>query len=58
MDPSKWIDVTPEKFNYHLDHFVIPTHYEKDVSSILIPHGVIMVKACVPFAVINLISGW
>ncbi|CAO3671707.1 unnamed protein product [Umbelopsis ramanniana] len=42
MDPSKWIDVTPEKFNYHLDHFVIPTHYEKDVSSILIPHGVIM----------------
>jgi hypothetical protein len=44
MDPSKWIDVTPEKFNYHLDHFVIPTHYEKDVSSILIPHGVIMVK--------------
>lgn len=44
MDPSKWIDVTPEKFNYHLDHFVIPSHYEKDVSSILIPHGVIMVK--------------
>lgn len=43
MDPSKWIDVTPEKFNYHLDHFVIPSHYEKDVSSILIPHGVIMV---------------
>jgi len=42
MDPSKWIDVTPEKFNYQLDHFVIPNHYEKDVSSILIPHGVIM----------------
>ncbi|KAI7872938.1 phosphoribosyltransferase-like protein [Spinellus fusiger] len=42
MEPSKWIDVTIEKNHYSLDHFVIPTHYEKDVSSILIPHGVIM----------------
>ncbi|KAI8079022.1 phosphoribosyltransferase-like protein, partial [Gilbertella persicaria] len=42
MDASQWIDVTTEKNHYSLDHFVIPTHYEKDVSSILIPHGVIM----------------
>jgi hypoxanthine phosphoribosyltransferase len=42
MDSSKWIDVTTEKNHYSLDHFVIPTHYEHDVSSILIPHGVIM----------------
>ncbi|KAI8967699.1 phosphoribosyltransferase-like protein [Mycotypha africana] len=42
MDASKWIDVTTDKNHYSLDHFLIPTHYEKDVSSILIPHGVIM----------------
>lgn len=42
MDSSQWIDVTTEKNHYSLDHFVIPTHYEQDVSSILIPHGVIM----------------
>ncbi|KAI8062752.1 hypoxanthine-guanine phosphoribosyltransferase [Gongronella butleri] len=42
MDPSKWIDVTVDKNHYSLDHFVIPKHYEHDVSSILIPHGVIM----------------
>ncbi|KAJ9060265.1 hypothetical protein DSO57_1032679 [Entomophthora muscae] len=42
MDPSKWIDVTSESFKYSLDHFVIPSHYQKDVSSILIPHGIIM----------------
>ena len=42
MDPSQWIDVTPETFNYKLDHFVIPHHYEKDVESILIPHGMIL----------------
>ena len=42
MDPSQWIDVTPENFNYSLSHFVIPQHYQKDVSSILIPHGMIM----------------
>ncbi|KAI9304442.1 phosphoribosyltransferase-like protein [Cunninghamella echinulata] len=42
MDPSKWIDVTVDKNHYSLDHFVIPHHYTKDVSSILIPHGVIM----------------
>ncbi|KAI8388629.1 phosphoribosyltransferase-like protein [Radiomyces spectabilis] len=42
MDSSKWIDVNVEKNHYHLDHFVIPQHYEKDLSSILIPHGVIM----------------
>ncbi|RUS25099.1 hypothetical protein BC938DRAFT_472627 [Jimgerdemannia flammicorona] len=43
MNPSQWIDVTPENFNYSLDHFVIPSHYSKDLESILIPHGVIMV---------------
>jgi hypoxanthine phosphoribosyltransferase len=43
MDPKDWIDVTTEKNHYFLDHFVIPNHYEQDVSSILIPHGVIMV---------------
>ncbi|RUP42900.1 phosphoribosyltransferase-like protein [Jimgerdemannia flammicorona] len=42
MNPSQWIDVTPENFNYSLDHFVIPSHYSKDLESILIPHGVIM----------------
>ncbi|SAL95305.1 hypothetical protein [Absidia glauca] len=42
MDPSKWIDVTVDKNHYSLDHFVIPKHYEQDLSSILIPHGVIM----------------
>lgn len=45
MEPKDWIDVTTEKNHYSLDHFVIPKHYEKDVSSILIPHGVIMVSA-------------
>ncbi|KAI9226792.1 MAG: phosphoribosyltransferase-like protein [Piptocephalis tieghemiana] len=42
MDPSKWIDIKPESFNYDLDHFVIPSHYEKDLKSVLIPHGIIM----------------
>ncbi|KAI8069122.1 phosphoribosyltransferase-like protein [Gilbertella persicaria] len=42
MNPQDWIDVTVEKNHYSLDHFVIPNHYEEDVSSILIPHGVIM----------------
>ncbi|CAO3594601.1 unnamed protein product [Absidia cylindrospora] len=42
MDPSQWINVTVDKNHYSLDHFVIPKHYEQDVSSILIPHGVIM----------------
>ncbi|KAL9538329.1 hypothetical protein MBANPS3_011010 [Mucor bainieri] len=42
MNPSDWIDVTTEKNHYSLDHFVIPDHYEEDVSSILILHGVIM----------------
>ncbi|KAK4510731.1 uncharacterized protein ATC70_005164 [Mucor velutinosus] len=42
MNPSDWIDVTTEKNHYSLDHFVIPDHYDEDVSSILIPHGVIM----------------
>jgi hypoxanthine phosphoribosyltransferase len=41
---TRWIDVTTESFNYSLDHFVIPQHYEKDVSSIMIPHGIIMVS--------------
>jgi hypothetical protein len=44
MDPSQWIDVTVDKNHYSLDHFVIPKHYEQDLSSILIPHGVIMVR--------------
>ncbi|KAI9313096.1 phosphoribosyltransferase-like protein [Dichotomocladium elegans] len=39
MESKDWIDVTTEKNHYSLDHFVIPKHYEKDVSSILIPHG-------------------
>jgi hypoxanthine phosphoribosyltransferase len=42
MEPSQWIDVTPENFNYSLSHFVIPQHYSLDLSSILIPHGLIM----------------
>ncbi|CAO3618919.1 unnamed protein product [Mucor hiemalis] len=42
MNSKDWIDVTVEKNHYSLDHFVIPSHYERDISSILIPHGVIM----------------
>ncbi|KAF8959565.1 hypoxanthine phosphoribosyltransferase 1 [Entomortierella lignicola] len=42
MDPTKWIDVNTESFQYSLDHFVIPDHYESDLESVLIPHGVIM----------------
>ncbi|KAJ1951873.1 hypothetical protein EC988_003858, partial [Linderina pennispora] len=42
MNPSQWIDVVEDKFNYNLDHFVIPDHYQDDVKSILIPHGLIM----------------
>ncbi|KAJ1959504.1 hypothetical protein H4R35_007637, partial [Dimargaris xerosporica] len=42
MDPSMWIDVTSERFNYSLNHFVIPRHYENDLENILIPNGLIM----------------
>jgi hypoxanthine phosphoribosyltransferase len=42
MDSKQWIDVTSEVFNYSLDHFVIPSHYNGDLESILIPHGLIM----------------
>ncbi|KAG0173629.1 hypoxanthine phosphoribosyltransferase 1 [Apophysomyces sp. BC1034] len=42
MESKDWIDITIERNRYSLDHFVIPNHYEEDVSSILIPHGVIM----------------
>ncbi|ORX85436.1 hypoxanthine phosphoribosyltransferase [Basidiobolus meristosporus CBS 931.73] len=41
MNVAKWIDVTTEKL-YSLDHFVVPQHYERDIESILIPHGIIM----------------
>lgn len=42
MDPSLWIDVTSESFNYSLKHFLIPRHYNKDLENILIPHGLIL----------------
>ncbi|KAK3828869.1 MAG: phosphoribosyltransferase-like protein [Benniella sp.] len=42
MDPKNWIDITTENFQYRLDHFVIPDHYEDSLESVLIPHGVIM----------------
>ncbi|OMJ12123.1 Hypoxanthine-guanine phosphoribosyltransferase [Smittium culicis] len=42
MDPKDWIDITEESFNYKLEHFNIPMHYQEDVSSILIPHGLIL----------------
>ncbi|KAJ1656817.1 hypothetical protein IWQ61_003683 [Dispira simplex] len=42
MESRMWIDVTPERFNYSLEHFVIPDHYEHDLESILIPNGLIM----------------
>ncbi|KAI8380911.1 phosphoribosyltransferase-like protein [Radiomyces spectabilis] len=42
MKANEWIDVSPERNHYSLDHFVIPQHYENDLESILIPHGVIM----------------
>ncbi|KAG0329145.1 hypothetical protein BGZ99_003296 [Dissophora globulifera] len=42
MDQTKWIDLDTESFQYSLDHFVIPDHYEDALSSVLIPHGVIM----------------
>ncbi|KAK9766923.1 hypothetical protein K7432_003639 [Basidiobolus ranarum] len=41
MSTPKWIDVTTENL-YSLDHFVIPSHYEQEIESILIPHGIIM----------------
>ncbi|CAO3563776.1 unnamed protein product [Mortierella alpina] len=42
MDPKMWIDINTESFQYSLDHFVIPDHYETALQSVLIPHGVIM----------------
>lgn len=42
MDPKMWIDINTESHQYSLDHFVIPDHYETALSSVLIPHGVIM----------------
>jgi len=42
MESSQWIDVTSEYPKYSLEHFVIPSHYARDLDSILIPHGVIM----------------
>lgn len=49
MNAKDIIDVTTEKNYYSLDHFVIPSHYEQDVSNILIPHGVIMVCSTLSF---------
>ncbi|ORX99920.1 hypoxanthine phosphoribosyltransferase [Basidiobolus meristosporus CBS 931.73] len=40
MDAKQWIDIDISRV-YPLDHFVVPQHYEKDVESILIPHGMI-----------------
>ncbi|OLY81841.1 Hypoxanthine-guanine phosphoribosyltransferase [Smittium mucronatum] len=37
-----WITITEEQHNYKLEHFNIPQHYAEDVSSILIPHGLII----------------
>ncbi|ORZ20928.1 phosphoribosyltransferase-like protein [Lobosporangium transversale] len=42
MEQKKWIDINTESFQYSLDHFVIPDHYEDALESVLIPHGVIM----------------
>ncbi|KAJ1929566.1 hypothetical protein IWQ60_001053 [Tieghemiomyces parasiticus] len=39
---NSWIDVTAEKFNYSLEHFVIPKHYENDLQSVMIPNGLVM----------------
>ena len=41
---ARWIDVTADKFDYDSNFFVIPEHYEEDVSNVLIPHGLIMVS--------------
>ncbi|KAL2912314.1 hypothetical protein HK105_208229 [Polyrhizophydium stewartii] len=40
MDPSAWIDIKADQ-QYSLEHFAVPGHYNEDVSSILIPHGLI-----------------
>jgi len=42
MNSDMWIDVTSETFHYSLNHFIIPAHYQNDLESILIPHGVIL----------------
>ncbi|KAH6562355.1 hypothetical protein BASA50_006561 [Batrachochytrium salamandrivorans] len=37
---TSWIDIKADQ-QHLLEHFSIPKHYEDDVSSILIPHGLI-----------------
>ncbi|KAI9146247.1 phosphoribosyltransferase-like protein [Paraphysoderma sedebokerense] len=41
MSAKPWI-VSSADQTYPLDHFVIPTHYRKDLESVLIPHGLIL----------------
>lgn len=36
------IEIKEDAIPYSLEHFVIPSHYEDDVESILLPHGIIL----------------
>ncbi|PVU95229.1 hypothetical protein BB561_001962 [Smittium simulii] len=41
-EKGDWIFVKENEKNYNIEHFVIPEHYEGDVSNVLIPHGLIL----------------
>ncbi|KAJ3120927.1 hypoxanthine phosphoribosyltransferase 1 [Nowakowskiella sp. JEL0407] len=38
---DRWIDIK-ETDGVSINHFIIPTHYENDLESVLIPHGLIL----------------
>ncbi|KNC99925.1 hypoxanthine phosphoribosyltransferase [Spizellomyces punctatus DAOM BR117] len=40
MKSAKWIDIKDDD-GYDLEHFVLPTHYEKDLQRVLVPYGLI-----------------
>jgi hypoxanthine phosphoribosyltransferase len=37
-----WIEIDADSIPFKLNHFNIPRHYEEDLDSILLPHGVIL----------------
>ncbi|KAJ3413731.1 hypoxanthine phosphoribosyltransferase 1 [Chytridiales sp. JEL 0842] len=39
--PANWIDI-PDNSSYSKSHFLIPGHYNEDVDSVMVPHGLIM----------------
>ncbi|TPX66151.1 hypoxanthine phosphoribosyltransferase [Spizellomyces sp. 'palustris'] len=40
MKSANWIDIK-DNDGYDLEHFVLPTHYEKDLQRVLVPYGLI-----------------